>query len=549
MKFKLIDYIHEATNIDTVYLIYRHWDDYGYCTEFEAYYLGVKEVGLQKLGIFKIGCYDLKNKVEPTRTMNDYPSYSIKPLISKSAFKSLPEGFFSLGQDVNYYKNINRIFDERAFDYYESLRDLSINIDEFKRIYDQRVHIVINSLMRNLHYPVVLQFNRIIHGESELTPYSFDFKYDDEQININVVPNSNPPSNIQVLIGRNGVGKTWLLYNIVNKLLQNSGSEIPIEASGKYKISNRFSIECLENSFSGIIGISFSVFDDALCLEVDNKYLESLDRTIAREKLEFFNRKYKYIGLVSKNQKDGKTKTKSIEDLKKEFKDALKRIKKHRNKIDIYLETCRNLNTDPMFSDNEFIKILENYLKSENIHKEEYDLETQELKAVMYNFNLLSSGHMIIMLSLTLLSESIYEKTIVVIDEPETHLHPPLLSTYIRTLSYLLGKKNAVALIATHSPIVLQEVPQNCVRRVDRTKGDMFFSSIKIESFATSIDSLTREVFGLELIKTGFYQLIERELESDFQKTFEKFGNNVGYLGQVLIQSLVSKAVKDNEEN
>ena len=156
---------------------------------------------------------------------------------------------------------------------------------------------------------------------------------------------------------------------------------------------------------------------------------------------------------------------------------------------------------------------------------------------------------MIIILSSTLLAESIHEKTIVLIDEPETHLHPPLLSTYIRTLSYLLVKKNAVALIATHSPIVLQEVPKDCVNKVDRTKKDMYFSRIKIESFATSTDSLTREVFGLELIKTGFYQLIERELESDFEKTFKKFDNNVGYLGQVLIQSLVNKAVKDNEEN
>ncbi|MBK1811645.1 AAA family ATPase [Clostridium sp. YIM B02505] len=549
MKFKLIDSLYEARDTDTVYLIYIHWDDYGYCTEFEAYYLAVKEEGLQKLGVLKIGCYNLKNKVEPTRTINDYLSYSIKQLLPKNTFKSLPEDFFSLGQDINYYKNINRILDERAFNYYESLRDLSSNIDQFKRMHNQGEPILINSLMRNLYYPVILQFCRIIHGESELTPYSFDFKYDTEEININVVPDSKPPSNIHVLIGRNGVGKTWLLYNIVNRLLQNSGSEVALEPSKKYEVSDRFSIECAQNSFSGVIGISFSVFDDALCLEVDNNYLESLDKKVAKEKLEIFNRKYKYIGLVSKNQKDGKTKTKSVEDLKKEFRDALKRIKMHRNKIDIYLETCRNLNTDPMFSDNEFIKILECYLNSEDIPKEGYDLETQELKLVMYNFNKLSSGHMIIMLSLTLLSESIYEKTIVVIDEPETHLHPPLLSTYIRTLSYLLVKKNAVAIIATHSPIVLQEVPRNCVNRVDRVKKDMYFSDIKIESFATSIDSLTREVFGLELIKTGFYQLIERELESDFEKTLEKFEKNVGYLGQVLIQSLVNKAVKDNEEN
>lgn len=39
-----------------------------------------------------------------------------------------------------------------------------------------------------------------------------------------------------------------------------------------------------------------------------------------------------------------------------------------------------------------------------------------------------------------------------------------------------------------------------------------------LETFATNTDSLTREVFGLEVIKTGFYQLLEKELEKTFDE-------------------------------
>ena len=77
----------------------------------------------------------------------------------------------------------------------------------------------------------------------------------------------------------------------------------------------------------------------------------------------------------------------------------------------------------------------------------------------------------------------------------------------------------------------------------------MKFHDIKIESFATSIDSITREVFGLEVVKTGFYKLIEKELESTFDKSFKKFDKKIGFLGQVLMQSLVKKKGDVNEKN
>lgn len=550
MRYKLIKGHWENSDNDTFYLEYIHWDDYGYCTEFVASYRD-SDGEVHDLGILKIGCENMSSKVKPTLSRNDYPSYSIQELIPEGVFDVLPEDFFSLGQDTSYYKNLNEILGEESLEHYQAIRDIAFNIDRFKDLYEKHNSVLMNSLMRNLHKPVILQFNRIINGNSELTPYSFEFKYDNEKISISVNPELLPPSNIQVLIGRNGVGKTWLLYNIVNKLLSNGGSDFPLEKSKKYKESDRFILDCQRDSFSGIIGMSFSVFDDALCMNIDKKHFENMNGNEYQDKKELFSRKYKYIGLVSNNQSNGKTKTKSIDDLKSEFQNAIERIKKTKSKIALFLETCDYLNADPMFLDNGFIKILTQYFKkntSDSIYLKNEN-QTIEIAYVIEFFSKLSSGHMIIILSLTLLSESIYEKTMVVIDEPETHLHPPLLSTYIRALSFLLIKKNAVAIIATHSPIVLQEVPRDCVTRIERNGRDMFFKSIQIESFATSIDTLTREVFQLEVVKTGFYQLIEKELDESFYDTMNRFQDKVGYLGQVLIQSLISQKDNSHEED
>lgn len=549
MKFKLIENTNEAIDTDCVYLIFDYWDDYGYCTTFIAYYKNNETKNLEKIGTLKIGFKSLSSKVNQNKSINGYPSYSIEELIPRISFNELNDNFFSLGQDINYYKKVNEIFGDKNTDYYDALKDLGYYYELFKHLYDNDESCLINSLMRNLYVSNVEQFNRISKGQAELTPYSFTFKYRKEKININVIPDSLPPSNIHILIGRNGVGKTWLLYNILLNLIKNvSDSKVQVEKSQKYSISEEFSIECTKNSFAGIVGVSFSIFDDALSIEIK----ESLN--IDEKEVDDFKKTYKYIGLISKNQKDGKTKIKSVDDLSNEFIETLLKIKKSKNKIDTYLETCRNLNNDPMFRDNCFIDILEKYLsEKENLFYEHYEGKKHcsliDNKFIKKYFKRLSSGHMIIILSLTSLVDSIHEKTIVLIDEPETHLHPPLLSTYIRTLSFLLVKKNAVAIIATHSPIVIQEVPKSCVNKIIRTSEEMHFEKVMLETFATNTDSLTREVFGLEVIKTGFYQLLEKELEQNFDKTIEKFNGNIGSLGHVLIQSLINqKRVNDEED-
>ncbi|MGL6187080.1 MAG: AAA family ATPase [Clostridium chrysemydis] len=619
-------YLLKELTEDTIYLQYYNWDDFSYCTTFYSYYVDYGK-NIHCIGNLKVGCENLSEKVPKQESINGYSSYSMNNLIKYEINDSLPEGSFSLGQDSIYYKNIRDILGVKSSEYLEVIKDLANDRRRFNSLYRKNEPSLINSLMRSLYISTIDQFSRILNGQAELTKYEFNIKYKDQCIEVNVDPDEFIPDNIHVLIGRNGVGKSWLLHNIVVGLMSNSNLNYEnFKRSKKYIRSEDFSVINEENSFAGIIGISFSVFDDALTFMVDNKK--------AKEEVEIEKLKkiYKYIGVIEKEGKNNKeaiegfkklivyidvcmknvednygfsalkcikdklellenkvdsydfkselsdlyriielvksdvklymlkkdmkeiekvlnfikeeheeeinVKVKSVKDLCREFLDSLEKIKRIRSLSKLYFETIDNLDNDAMFSDNGFISLLKGYLNNNE--------ETSEVKR---NFQLLSSGHMIIILSLTLLTESIQEKTIVVIDEPETHLHPPLLSTYIRTLSYLLLRKNAVAIIATHSPIILQEVPKRCVNKITRVGDEMRFDKINAESFAANVDLLTREVFGLELINTGFYKLITDKLGDDLDDTLNKFNGEIGFLGQSLIQNLLWEKRWSDDKN
>ena len=87
----------------------------------------------------------------------------------------------------------------------------------------------------------------------------------------------------------------------------------------------------------------------------------------------------------------------------------------------------------------------------------------------------------------------------VIINEPETHLHPPLLASFMRALSHLLINRNGVALISTHSPVVLQEIPSSCVNIMDNIASIYVMHKPKIETFGENVGTLTREVFCHEM--------------------------------------------------
>src|SRR5947209_7489535 len=182
------------------FLVRDNWDDYSYKTLFALRYVdgdGARhDVGGVKIGQFGREATPFRIEVPET-------------------FDELPEDCFSLGQDDSYYENLNELGPEVRDAVLSALRDIAADQDLFQRARRERV--TGHSLLRSVSVASVQgQFARLARGGARLSRYSFS--YDTPPANrggvrkvtltFGVEPESEPPTNIHVLIGRNGVGKT-----------------------------------------------------------------------------------------------------------------------------------------------------------------------------------------------------------------------------------------------------------------------------------------------------------------------------------------------------
>ena len=224
-------------------------------------------------------------------------------------------------------------------------------------------------------------------------------------------------------------------------------------------------------------------------------------------------------------------------NLDDEFIKSLKNCQCSKRKMQMLSNALKTLATDPIFNHSEL-----NELISMDCNNDTGDLQLQENQSkVSSSFNNLSSGHQVIMISLIQLVERITERTLVILDEPENHLHPPLLSAFIRTLSELLIEQNGVSIIATHSPIILQEVPKSCVWKINRSGYEVAANRLEMESFGATISSLTHEVFGLEVNNSGFHKMLIEEVNKgeSFNSIVEKFNNELGDEARALLRTMI----------
>ena len=93
-------------------------------------------------------------------------------------------------------------------------------------------------------------------------------------------------------------------------------------------------------------------------------------------------------------------------------------------------------------------------------------------------------------------------------------MHPPLLKGYILAIEEIIREGNGVCLFATHSSIVLQEIPHTNVKEIkyDFNRKRSVFLPVKIKTFGESVSYINDAIFGTHLRNTGFYKLLDKLL-------------------------------------
>lgn len=508
LKFKKVG---SARGVDsernTVYLGVNNWDDYSYKTTFYAIFIDLSG-NKHEIGDLKIGYLGQQHGW----TEHEMPD----------EFTSLPEGYFSLGQSAEYYSRLRMLQNEFRNEFLASIRDVVYDDTLLLTAKDQQVFI--HSLLRGVNYSSIAeQFRRILDGGAALTEFHFGYKSGESEehavfsMTFDVHPNVKPSQNIHVLIGRNGIGKTSLLNGMIASLVDEREQ---LAVAGHFYDMAAIPTPTLIHSgyFTGAISVSFSAFDP---------FNPPQDRNHEASKL-----KYSYIGLKEVYVEGGvrKSRHKDLPDLSKDFVASLVGCFGLSIKRERWQEAIRFLESDLNFRDMDLARLWETEKQDELIRR------------AAKVFLKMSSGHAIVLLTITKLIEKAEEKTLVLMDEPESHLHPPLLSAFTRALADLLTKINGVAIIATHSPVILQEVPKSCVWKLRRTRLTANSDRLEMETFGENVGTLTREVFGLEVTKSGFHDVLASSVSEG--KTFEQivfeYQGQLGFEGKALLRALIA---------
>lgn len=126
----------------------------------------------------------------------------------------------------------------------------------------------------------------------------------------------------------------------------------------------------------------------------------------------------------------------------------------------------------------------------------------------------LSSGHMIVLHVLASLAATLRRRGLALIDEPETHLHPPLLAALMTGVRKVIDRLGAYAIIATHSPVVAQEVLGSQVKVVEFGVAGPLVRPVGVQTFGENTGTLTREIFGLHTGATDYRHVLDRLAEA-----------------------------------
>lgn len=491
-----------------LYLIENNWDDwYMYNTQYDVSYRDEKGK-IHQVGQVKVGQFGM---VEEQRRANLPDNFGV-----------LGRDFFSLGQDDSYYQNLNKLGPDVRVGVLQGLRDIAFDEELFSRAISEDV--TESSLLRFVPRATAEgQFLRLAHGGAPLTRYSFLYALPAEAheastpMSFDVIPRSKPSTNIHVLIGRNGVGKTRTLNNMARALVD-SGVERDQAGVFNMDVGGEDS-----GKFVNLVSVTFSAFDPF--------------EPINDSRNESGNIRYSYVGLKRVGEPgDDNQLPKSWQELADEFGESVKVCLNGARKAR-WQKALKMLEADPIFSDAQVADLADS--ATDELRLQEHS------KFLFENF---SSGHKIVLLTITRLVENVEERSLVLLDEPEAHLHPPLLSAFMHSLSDLLVNRNGVAIIATHSPVVLQEVPKSCVWIIRRSGREVVIERPGVETFGENVGTLTREVFGLEVTQSGFHRVLGLAVNegAEYEEIISRFGGQLGGEARGLVRALL--VAREEEE-
>lgn len=164
----------------------------------------------------------------------------------------------------------------------------------------------------------------------------------------------------------------------------------------------------------------------------------------------------------------------------------------------------------------------------------------------------LSSGELSLLIRFIDLYESVQDGSLVLIDEPETHLHPKWISEYVSKILEIIGVKQCHIIIATHSPLIVSDVPSECIIALRKDYNQVSQIELQESTLGMRYDNLLKDIFGLSFSKGKMIkdytkkaeEFIEKEKIDDALEIYKLLGNSVEKFN---LYKLITQAIGDSD--
>ncbi|WP_339014355.1 AAA family ATPase [Aeromonas popoffii] len=487
-----------------VYLLQDNWNDYSFKTLYHLFLSGYySESGEPiRFGEVKI--------LKKGQTEDD----GIQ--LSRGDYVSLSDDFCSLGQTLDYYERIASLKSEYKEKILKSLNDVIFK-PQIKSDFNEESG-WLTSLMRGLSetddifilspYLLNRDYNSIpsielklsfINGDME-GPITFDF----DAPSYGYLVGDKLPCRMNVIVGQNGSGKSSILSKISRVAFASSKDRMS-DALSKVGTITPHGI-----GFPKIISVAYSAFDSfkipGVSVEDKKQILSDIKsskgryvfcgvRDIGQELIEYIE-SFTGTDILPDdeiiNDRLSSTKLKSISSMCDEVSTLLLLVKSKR-RVRILKSAISILSKELSFKEMEG-SLLE-AIKSDSLSKLFFECST---------------GHKFIIHTIISIIAHAEKRSLILMDEPETHLHPPLLAVFMTSIRYALEEFDSFCIVATHSPIVVQETLSRHVNIIKRLGNKVDITSPDIETYGENLSAITNLVFSLSGDFTQFHEELDK---------------------------------------
>lgn len=426
------------------------WNDFTLRTEFDLFFYDIEE-DYYYIGSIKIISKKTNVVIDELRNL-------------PNPFYLLDNQFCSLGQSQKFYNKLKENLGKNLESFLWALKDAAFFPDiaeKFENDNNFNTSLIryneVERVLRTAKFSIydydlenLYNFKYNFQPKFAKNKVEIDFRFSDQGLSSN---------RIYAMIGKNGTGKTQFM------------TSLPLDISQKK--NEKFSPK--SPSFSKVIAVSYSAFDS---FEIPKKTASF---------------SYVYCGL-----RDNAGERMTDKGLVLRFHSSRKKLEEQ-ERMSTWVELLYN------FIERDIIDLF--IIKKRRTYTFDYTGFSTTRK-------LLSSGQSILLYIITEIVANIRYDSIILYDEPETHLHPNAISQLINTIYDLVDEFQSYCIVATHSPLIIRDLLSKNVLVVEKEAGFFSVRKLGIETFGENLTVLTDEVFGNREIPKQYREIL-RDLVSD----------------------------------